>query len=156
MACDIQQLSIHELHLCVPFGEAFHREMKIPGAFIGQKFVDSWIGILSTVPSTILLLRHQNEVIGGLGGAITPDLNDGRLCAQELFWFVDPAHRGGSGSVRLVRAFEEWAQSKGAVEVRMVRLLTAGDSERLDAFYTARGYGRLEIHYWKPIQQEEV
>jgi GNAT superfamily N-acetyltransferase len=156
MTYEIHSLSIHELHLCAPFGEAFHREMKLPGEFIGQKFVDSWISILSTIPSTILLLRHHHEVIGGLGGAITPDLNDGRLCAQELFWFVDPQHRGGSGSVRLVQAFEEWAVSKGAVEMRMVRLLTGGDTERLDGFYTKRGYGKLEMHYWKPLKKEEV
>ena len=154
MTYDIQPASLHELHLCVPFGEAFHKEMQLPGEFIGQCFVDFWITLLATLPSVIFLLRKQGELIGGIGGAISPNPNDGRLCAQEQFWFVDKAYRGGSGAIRLVDAFEDWARSKDAVEVRVARMMTGADQPGIERFYDKRGYGMLEIHYRKPLVKE--
>lgn len=156
MGYTIRPLSVHELHRCVPFGEAFHTEMKIPGKFIGQKFVDSWIAFFASFPATILLLQKDELIIGGIGGIVTPDPYDGRLCAQEMFWFVDKAHRGGSGAARLVDAFEDWAWSKDAVEVRVARMMTGDDQPGIERFYDKRGYDMLEIHYRKPLVKESV
>ena len=158
MSYDIRPASLHELHLCVPFGEAFHKEMQLPGEFVGQIFVESWIAILATIPSAILLLFKDETLIGGIGGIVSPDLNDGRLRAQEFFWFVDKAHRGGSGAIRLVDAFEDWAASKGAVEVDMVHLLTVDTNEQpnFEKFYTHRGYDKLEVHFRKPLGRKKV
>lgn len=150
----IRPLKIHEVHDCVPFGQAFHDELKLAGSFIPQCFVDNWITFLSTYPAVIFGLFNDGALIGGLGGMVAPDLYDARLYAQEFFWFIGKEHRSGSGALRLLRAFEQWAIEKQATELRMVHLV--GDQANdLEAFYRSLGYVKVEVCYRKPIPKKD-
>ena len=147
----VQRLTLEELPRCVPFAKAFHSELRLPGDFRPEVFLKNWTTFLTTYPAVIFTLRKGEALVGGIGGMIVPDLLDGRLCAHEFFWFVDAAHRTGTGAIRLLNRFEEWAAKEGAVEVRMVHLVGNHD-EQLGRIYTKRKYRLQELCYWKALK----
>jgi GNAT superfamily N-acetyltransferase len=69
----------------------------------------------------------------------------GRI-AKETVWFVSPAARG-RGAIKMLDAYEAWAQSVGCVSVGMASLAT-NDVSRL---YERRGYSAVETHFMKPL-----
>jgi len=78
---------------------------------------------------------------GVIGGELTP-LKFGRaLVAQEVFWW---AERDG---LTLLRAFESWAESKGADLICMAAL----ERSRLSKLYLRRGYQPKENFYVRVI-----
>ncbi len=146
----IRPLTIDEIPLCAPFGQKFHAEMGLPGAFIPDVFTGMWRFFLKEHTAVILSLWKDDVLTGGLGGMISPDPLDARLMATEFFWFMDPTHRNGTGGMRLLTAFEAWAKEKGAVEVRMVHLIGKHDVQ-LGRVYEKRGYHLIEMCYRKPF-----
>ena len=79
---------------------------------------------------------------GAIGGMIAPHpFNHATLLADELFWWSE------GGGLALLRAFENWAESQGAI-VRMTAL-EAADPERVGKIYARRGYVPLERAYVK-------
>lgn len=146
----IRPLTIEELPQCIPFGQAFHQEMQLPGRFLPEEFLKNWTFFLQHYTAVILTLWKDETLAGGLGGMVTPDLLDGRLLATEFFWFMDPAHRTGTGAIRLLHAYEAWAKEKGATEVRMVHLVGNHD-DQLGRIYQKLGYGLIELNYRKPL-----
>jgi hypothetical protein len=150
---EIRPIKAHEIHLCVPFGEAFHAELHLAGEFIPECFVTNWLMFLASDHAVILGLWKDGALIGGLGGMLAPDLYDGRLYAQEFFWFIGKDHRSGTGALRLLRAFEQWATARHATELRMVHLV-GEQADDLDAFYKKLGYATVEVGYRKPLMKD--
>lgn len=146
----IAPLSLKQLRLCVPFAQRFHAEMNLPGQLLETVWLKNWTTFLTTYPATIHALWKGEALIGGLGGLIVPDLLDGRLCANEMFWFMHPEHRTGTGALRLLNAFEAWGRAQGAVESRMIHLVGHHDAQ-LKRIYEKRGYTCLELCYRKPL-----
>ncbi len=62
------------------------------------------------------------------------------LEAQELFWWVDPLHRGGSFGAELRRGLEDWARGTGCLTMTM-GAMEALRPEAVAALYERRGYG---------------
>ncbi len=65
--------------------------------------------------------------------------------AQELFWYVEPEHRGVG--LRFLKDVENWLRGRG-----MMFLCVAGAEgldPRLDLFYRRAGYRLVETHYVK-------
>lgn len=146
----IRPLTVEEIPLCIPFGQAFHAEMQLPGAFLPDTFVKNWTTFLSQFPAVILGLFKDGALVGGISGMMTPDLFDARLTAQEFFWFMDAAHRSGTGAMRLLKSFEAWGKERGAVEMRMVHMVGKNDAQ-LERIYKKLGYRTLEVCYVKPL-----
>lgn len=149
-ALTIAPLPIEKLKACIPFAQRFHAEMKLPGKLLETVWLKNWTTFLSSYNAEIHALYKGEELIGGLGGMIVPDLLDGRLCAHEMFWFMHPDHRVGTGAIRLLKHFEQWAQRHDASEVRMVHLVGNHD-EQLKRIYEKMGYRCLEMCYRKPL-----
>lgn len=149
-ALTIARLPIEKLAACVPFAQRFHAEMKLPGKLLETVWLKNWTTFLSSYNAEIHALYKGEELIGGLGGMIVPDLLDGRMCAHEMFWFMHPDHRTGTGAIRLLKHFERWGAIQGAVEVRMVHLVGNHD-EQLKRIYEKLGYSCLEMCYRKSL-----
>lgn len=153
----IRCLAPWEIDLCIPCGHAFYREMGLIGAFVPAVFVQTWQTLFRTIPSDILSLWHDETLIGAFGVTLLPDLMDGRLTATEMFWYIDPAHRKGTGALRLLRAFEDWADEHHAVECRLTHLLTAGEQTgdptevALARVYRRLGYAPTEVSWHKAL-----
>lgn len=147
----IRSLIRAELPLCVEHGQAFHAEFQLTGAFVPEVFLRNWNMFYERQIGTVLSLWADDSLVGGIGGLLTPDLFDDRLCATEIFWFVGKTHRRGSGAIRLLDAYEQWAFSSGAVECRLVYLNGGEQDARLHALYERRGYRIRETGWAKPL-----
>jgi len=72
------------------------------------------------------------------------------LTAQELFWWVEPEHRGGSMGAELRKGLEEWARGKGCLTMEM-GALDASRPEVLAHLYERKGYGPKERIFCKRL-----
>lgn len=146
----IRPLTIEELPLCVPYGEQFHREKHVPGDFHPEIFVKNWTLFLNSGLGAIFGLWKDEELIGGLGCYLSPDITTGELVANEFFWFVRDEDRKGSWPLRLVYAYKDWGKAHGAVRWRMVHLLMANETPstvKLSHFYRRLGLRPIEVGF---------
>lgn len=147
----IRHLTKVELPLCVPHGFSFHQEFNLPGKFVPEVFLRNWNHFYDEGFGTVISLWREQELVGGLGGILSHDLFDDRRVATEIFWFVAPAHRRGSAGIRLLKTYERWAFTQGAVETRMLYLVGGEQDERLAQLYQKLGYHQVEIGWAKTL-----
>lgn len=134
------------LRVCAQDFAAASRHIR---GFDMDRFIAVWTGLLESGAGVIFLLADdQGEIAGMLGGVAYPDIYSGEMIASEFFWFVREQYRGGTGSVRLYREFEDWARARGCTQIRMIHL---SDSmpEKLDKFYRRLGFEPIEVHWAK-------
>lgn len=91
------------------------------------------------------LLEHEETVQGFIFGVLGRPAYFKEVIAAELAWYVAPAARGGPSSVKLLRAFEDWAKYRGADYVALSHL---GDP-MIDNLYQRYGYALKEHVYVK-------
>lgn len=148
MTMEIRPLTIGELPLCLPFGQEFHDELKLPGAFVDSNFMTTWMTFYTQCQATVIGLWKDGCLVGGLGVLLAPDLNDGRLCGTEIFMFIGKEHRRGSGFLRLLRAYKQWVIDKGGVEIRLTHFLTDEIRDaHFDDLYKSLGFRPFERTY---------
>ena len=107
--------------------------------------------VISTIQELIetnSLIVMGDPAVGMVGGIIYPHYFNDEIIAQELFWWVSPAHRGGGGT-RLLDAFEQWAEDEGADKIMMISL----EKNDVSGIYKKRGYTSLEHTYEKKLWQ---
>lgn len=93
--------------------------------------------------------EEGDEIVGGLIGAVQPLFMSHTIVAAELAWFVDKDARGKSGSIKLVKSFEAWAEEKGADYVTMADIQGIANLNKL---YERLGYKLTETAYSKRIK----
>ncbi len=96
--------------------------------------------------SAIFVAERESQVIGMLGvlGYVHP--MSGEKCAGELFWWLDPEHRGAGGW--LLRRAEAWAKAYGAVSMQMIAPI---DQPNVEMMYRRVGYEAVEVAYQKRL-----
>jgi GNAT superfamily N-acetyltransferase len=98
----------------------------------------------------LLVAEKGGEVVGMAAAGVAPAWwNRNVLTAQELFWYVDPAHRKGLGS-QLMDALEAAVGDLGVVLFSM----SAEEGLRstaLNRLYRQRGYFPTEMLFWKQL-----
>lgn len=93
----------------------------------------------------------DGKVVGMLAAIITSVwYAPGHKAAVELAWWVDPAHRKGMSGIRLVQAFEKWAEEQGASMVSMSNL-EVGDNGLVANMLNRFGYRMSEQTHTKRI-----
>jgi GNAT superfamily N-acetyltransferase len=93
---------------------------------------------------TILVLEDEGVLVGMIGLHCGPHFLSGEIAAGEVFWWVDPAHRGKG--LRLLRAAEAWAREQGATSLQMI----APDA-RVERLYERLGYRAIERTYQRRL-----
>ncbi len=111
-------------------------------------YVAYWRQNLLSGCGAMFLLEHERLVVGGIGGTLIQQPLTGDKVAVEAFWYVKEEQRGGSASLRLHSAFEEWGWSEGADSVAMI-FMEASMPQRLKGYYQRRGYDLLETVWQK-------
>lgn len=131
---------------CVEAGKRFHQfspYRDIP--YCEQTMTDSMEGMI--IQKTLIVAFLDSEVIGGIGGNIgSCFINKNYTMAYELYWWVDPEHRGRLG-LRLLNAFEARARELGAKLLMMMTL----EINDIGPLFIRLGYERAETGYIKRL-----
>lgn len=105
-----------------------------------QRVEQALHGLFERNPGTHVLFVAETldgELAGGLLGCVERYYYSDELQAQLIQWYLRKSFRGTSIAPRLVKAFVEWARSRGASEVFM------GISSGVDVQLTHRMMRRL-------------
>lgn len=90
------------------------------------------------------------EAYGALRGVLAASVAISPLApvriAQELAFWVDPAHRG-SAPRRMIRAYEEWARAEGCAAAGLSSL----NDPRVARFFGAAGFALSENKFLKML-----
>jgi GNAT superfamily N-acetyltransferase len=86
-----------------------------------------------------LVADRGGRIVGMLGGYLTEYLFCDETTACDELVFVEPAARGSSAGVRLVREFRKWAAARGAREI-CLGISTGVDRERIGSLYERLGF----------------
>jgi GNAT superfamily N-acetyltransferase len=103
------------------------------------------MGKLIAHEDATLLVKVKGGVIVGMIGAVvyTQPISGDRI-GGEMFWWVEPEHRGQG--MRLLACAEAWAKAKGAVCFQSI-----APSDRTSRLYARLGYVLLETVYQKGL-----
>ncbi len=95
--------------------------------------------IIADEDKALFVVDSEDGVIGMLGVMTFIQPFSGELVASELFWWLDPKHRGHG--VWLLRRGESWARGHGA---RRMSMMAPSDKPRVGEIYNAIGYAEVE------------
>lgn len=149
----IRQLSPEELSLTIAVATDFFNESELPGELNLSHWLKTWRSLIySKIGSIFAYFPDPNslEVGGILGGLFYPCSMTGQLEALEGFWYVKPEHRGGTGGIKLLKAFEEEGKKRGCARVKMVHLMSL-NPEQVASIYERMGYHKLQVNYSKEL-----
>lgn len=93
---------------------------------------------------TVFVSERDGALTGMIGICVYPHPISGLLTATEMFWWVEPAHRGHG--LRLLTIATTWAKAAGAVEIQMIAPTPA-----VGRLYTRLGYTQFETAYARTL-----
>jgi hypothetical protein len=96
----------------------------------------------------VLVLDINGSLEGALVGACISPWMMSEKFAVELAWFVRKSSRDGRGSIKMVKAYEAWAKSKGVTKICMSDLTKL---QGLGKLYNRLGYTLSETSYIKEV-----
>lgn len=112
----IRTANIEDIPRMVELGAMFHGSTAIKDVipYDPLSMATMIISMIGDPSRVVLVLEKDGLIVGGIGGFCEPIyFNKSFLSAQQLFWFVDPAHRSLK-SLKLLDAFCDWADGIGA------------------------------------------
>ena len=129
-----------------------HSNCKDVGLFFDLKHTkDFAVGLIESPNGCLILAENDGVLVGFVAGVIAPWMMDrSQFIAQEQAWWINPEHRNGKYAIGLLRAFESWAKDNGATHCIMVHLEN-DMSPRLERFYGAMKYQRMETNYMRKV-----
>lgn len=149
----IRKLKPEELSLTIAVASHFFQESKLPGELNLSHWLKTWRGLIYSGIGAIFAYfpkADSVEVGGILGGLFYPCSMTGQLEALEGFWYVEPDYRGGTGGIKLLKAFEEEGKARGCARVKMVHLSSL-NPELVANIYERMGYHKLQVNYSKEL-----
>lgn len=102
------------------------------------------VSLIEQEQSTVFVVDKGDGPVGMLGMLLYRQPLSGEAIAGEVFWWVDPEHRGAG--LALWRAGETWARAMGARKIQMI-----APTEDVEQIYAARGYAPLERVYQREL-----
>jgi GNAT superfamily N-acetyltransferase len=93
---------------------------------------------------SILVSERDGRLVGMFGYIVFPHFMSGEITAGEVFWWVEPEHRGDG--VKLLRAAEIRARAGGATRMQMI-----APNERVAGLYRRLKYDFVEATYQRGL-----
>lgn len=104
--------------------------------------------VLETGVCLLVVAEKDGEIIGFTGALLFPlYMNINVNMAQELFWWVHPDHRKGTG--REMLGFMETELKAHGVTALIMICLENVNPEITGKLYERRGYKKIEHHYMR-------
>lgn len=100
--------------------------------------------LLESPVGVLLVSETCGELTGMLGAFLFDHPISGERLATEIFWWVEPEHRGHG--IRLLRRAEAWAKSNGAAKLQMIAPTPA-----VARIYEALHYAPIETAYQRTL-----
>lgn len=150
MSVTIREATLDDLPALARIGRKFYEEAELSGEYREERFVESWAKFMGLGIACVLVAEEDDQILGGFAGLIYDSIFTDDLWFDEVCWYVDPEHRGGTAAMRLFRAAQEWSRDKGVVVMRVghrVNLMP----ERLGRFYQAAGFKPSEVLFSREI-----
>lgn len=100
-------------------------------------------------PKSIVILADCHGIVGIFGGFIAEHFFSTAKYASDAVMFVHPDYRGGATFPRMLKTFEKWAITQGAIEIAP-GISTEVHADRTLALYERLGYrlsGHLTVKY---------
>jgi GNAT superfamily N-acetyltransferase len=92
----------------------------------------------------VLVSERAGQIVGMIGIFLFPHFLSGELVAGEVFWWVEPEHRGEG--IKLLREAEKQARERGAVKLQMI-----APNPKVAALYERLGYEFVESAYQRTL-----
>lgn len=128
-------------------GIEFHKVTGVLSPFDQKAFLALAEKMLGDGDHIILVIDSEGQAVGMAGALAYPTWYcPEEMTGQDLFWWVDPEHRGSGGL--LLDALEAWAMGMGAVTFSMASM-SASEGDRVGRIYERRGYRAQETTYTK-------
>lgn len=146
----IREAAVFDLPKMADSAKEFYSSSKFLRGFSIEKFCSAWKGFIESGIGVIFgLFDEEGKVRGAIGGICYPDMHSDEIHASEFFWFISDGYRGDG--LKLLRAFERWAESKQCAVIRMAHL---SDSmpDKLQRVYARLGYALAESQYVKELR----
>ena len=130
----------------------FCKEVPHPawGRFDSNKVKDLVSGLIDSEAGFVKIVTIDEEVVGALIAAATPVPINSFIFAQELMFWLDPDHRNGKTSPKLIDAYVEWSKAVGCDFVRLSTLDELLDS-RVGIIFKRKGFKPIETAYIKEL-----
>ena len=146
----IRPYAVHDLKAVLALGSAMHAESRYSTLdFDPRKLDDLSDSVLSDGRYLALVAEVDGDVVGLLVGYVMPHWFGHDLTSGDLAVYVTPSHRKGMIGVKLVKAYTEWALSKGVKEP-MLGVSAGIMPERIGALYQRLGYTETYVVYKMP------
>jgi GNAT superfamily N-acetyltransferase len=132
---------------CAELGRQFYDE----GGFVDtlgpfdEKYIKDYLKRIIESPNAVMYMNNH----GMAAAIITNSLIAPVLIVQELFWYVEKQHRGGTTAARLFTMIESWAKKRGAKANYMVCMDNMGDTAQ--RMYKRCGYVPREHIFVKAL-----
>ena len=130
----------------------FCKEVPHPawGRFDSNKVKDLVSSLIDSEAGFVKIVTIDEEVVGALIAAATPVPINSFIFAQELMFWLDPDHRNGKTSPKLIDAYVEWSKAVGCDFVRLSTLDELLDS-RVGIIFKRKGFKPIETAYIKEL-----
>lgn len=100
--------------------------------------------LLANPVGAIFVAERDGDLVGMIGLLFFNQAISGEATVAELFWWVEPEHRGHG--VRLLKRAEKWAIEQGATQMHMV-----APTADVGTLYSALGYELIESTYSRAL-----
>lgn len=119
--------------------------------FKPQSFAKT-VGLFIENSQAVILVAEKNSGLVGMAAALAyPCWYDAdHMTAQELFWWIEPEHRGGPLGEDMLKMLEKWARDSGCLTMEMGAL----EVQRPDVMarvYARRDYAPKERVFCKRL-----
>jgi GNAT superfamily N-acetyltransferase len=135
-----------DVEAIVAMGTRFLTETSYRTSIVGdaQQMTATVRHLLANDEGHVSVSTDGDTLTGMIGLFVFPHPISGRRVATELFWWVNPEHRGHG--IRLLKAAEAWARAHGAEVLQMI-----APSAKVERIYQALGFSRLEVTYQREL-----
>lgn len=134
----------------VSLGRLLHDTSSYAGLGYDDEKVSRQCKLLIDGAGAVFVSQLEDEVVGFIGGGVTEHWFSGEKVAFDYSFFVHPQHRHGVTAVRLICAFETWAKSQGAVQIRM-GITTAVNVQGTTRLFKALGFDDAGVLFSKGL-----
>jgi len=142
----VREATVDDIPRLVEMGERFLTETIYRGrAPVNPlQMAETAARLLTSEAGALFVSDDDGAVVGMIGVLFFQNPLTGEPSVTELFWWVEPEHRGHG--LRLLKRAEEWSREAGAHKLHMI-----APTPEIARLYERLGFDYLESAYQKAI-----